>query len=161
MSAFSNTPDIKIKTSIQYLNGNNAAEWENNIKYAPSSYPLNWTVKNWFLQDFKGDGHDTDAWRDLYDEDNFHFERLEKVYVPDEDSLEQRMDIFHGQLYSLDRDNLKFRQQGIKQRKCKICKLHSLYFAKPVLLEDCNEMQLISSDSLTLVVYTTRCSDDF
>ena len=27
--------------------------------------------------------------------------------------------------------------------------------------EDCNEMQLISSDSLTLFVYTTRCRDDF
>ncbi len=26
---------------------------------------------------------------------------LEKVYVPYEDSLEQRMNIFHGQLYSL------------------------------------------------------------
>ena len=29
------------------------------------------------------------------------FEWLEKVYVPDEDSLEQRINIFHGQLYSL------------------------------------------------------------
>ena len=37
------------------------------------------------------------------------FERLEKVYVPDEDSLEQRMNIFHGRLYSLYRDNRKFR----------------------------------------------------
>ena len=37
------------------------------------------------------------------------FERLEKVYDPDEDSLEQRMNIFHGQLYSLYRDNRKFR----------------------------------------------------
>ena len=48
----------------------------------------------------KGHGHDTDEWRD-YDEDNVPFERLEKVYVPDEDSLEQRMNIFHDQLYSL------------------------------------------------------------
>ena len=31
----------------------------------------------------------------------FPFEQLEKVYVPDEDSLEQRMNIFYGQLYSL------------------------------------------------------------
>ena len=46
-----------------------------------------------------------DEWRD-YDEDNVPFERLEKVYVPDEDSLEQRMNIFHGQLY---RDDCKFR----------------------------------------------------
>ena len=56
---------------------------------------MNWTVKSWFVQDFKGQGHDTDQWRD-YDEDNVPFERLEKVYVPDEDSLEQPMNIFHG-----------------------------------------------------------------
>ena len=35
---------------LVYLNGNNAAEGENNIKYA-NSYPMNWTVKNWFEQD--------------------------------------------------------------------------------------------------------------
>ena len=56
----------------------------------------------------KDHGHDTNEWSD-YDEDNVPFERLEKVYVPDEDSLEQRMNIFHGQLYSLYRDNRKFR----------------------------------------------------
>ena len=76
-----------ILVKLVYLNGNNAAEGENNIKYA-SSYPMNWTVKNWFVQEFKGHGHDTDKWSD-YDEDNVPFERLEKVYVPDEDSLEQ------------------------------------------------------------------------
>ena len=44
-------------------------------------------MRNAKLEDhLKGQGHDT------YDE---------KVYVPDEDSLEQRMNIFHGQLYSL------------------------------------------------------------
>ena len=92
---------------LVYLDGNNAAEGENNIKYA-SSYPMNWTVKNWFVQDFKGHGHDTDKWCD-YDVDNVPFEWLQKVYVPEEDSLEQRMNIFHGQLYSLYRDNRKFR----------------------------------------------------
>ena len=51
---------------------------------------------------------DTDECRD-YDEDKVPFERLEKMYVPDEDSLEQRMNIFHGQLYSFHRDNRKFR----------------------------------------------------
>ena len=76
---------------LVYLNGNNAAEGDNNIKYA-SSYSMNWTVKNWFVQDFKGHGHDTDEWRD-YDEDHVPFERLEKVYVPNEDSLEQRLNI--------------------------------------------------------------------
>ena len=45
-----------------------------------------------FVYDFKGHGHDTDEWRD-YEEDNVAFERFEKVYVPDEDSLEQRMNI--------------------------------------------------------------------
>ena len=48
----------------------------------------------------------TTSWRD-YDEDNAPFERLEKLYVPDEDSLEQRMNIFHGQRYSLYKDNLR------------------------------------------------------
>ena len=62
---------------------------------------MNWTVKNLFVPDFKGHGHDTDDWRD-YDEDNAPFEQLEKVCVPDEN-------LFHGQLYSLYRDNLKFR----------------------------------------------------
>ena len=46
---------------------------------------MNWTVKNWFVQDFKGYGHNTDEWSDN--------ERLKRVYVPDEDSLEQRMNI--------------------------------------------------------------------
>ena len=32
------------------VNGNNAAEGENNFKYA-NSYPMNWAVKNWFAQD--------------------------------------------------------------------------------------------------------------
>ena len=70
-----------------------------------------WTEQwrlNWLVQHFKGYGHDTDKWSD-YDEDNVPFERLEKMYVPDEDSLEQRMNIFHGQLYSFYRDNRKFR----------------------------------------------------
>ena len=44
---------------------------ENNVKYA-SSYAMNGTVKNWFVQDFKGHGHDTDEWRD-YDEDQCSF----------------------------------------------------------------------------------------
>ena len=76
------------------------------------------------MQDFKGHGHDTDEWRDCdvskfhsnfswtflskgerCNEDNVPFERLEKLYVLDEDSLEQNMNIFHGQLYSLYRDN--------------------------------------------------------
>ena len=45
------------------------------------------------IKDFKGHGHDTDKWSD-YDEDNFPFERLQKVYVPDEDSLEQKKEHF-------------------------------------------------------------------
>ena len=50
-------------STLVYLNGNNAAGGENNIKYA-NRYPMDWTVKNWFVQDFKGHGHDTDEWRD-------------------------------------------------------------------------------------------------
>ena len=38
------------RTKLVYINGNNAAEGENNIKYA-DSYPMNLTVKNWFAQD--------------------------------------------------------------------------------------------------------------
>ena len=37
---------------LVYLNGNNAAKGEDNIKSA-NSYPMNWTVKNWFVQYFK------------------------------------------------------------------------------------------------------------
>ena len=80
---------------------------------------MNWTVNNWFVQDFKGHGNDTDEWRD-YNEDNVPFERLKKVYVPDEDSLEQRMNIFHGQLYSLYRDTCN----------CKFCLPLQLFFDK-------------------------------
>ena len=61
------------------------------LLYEPNSEELICTI---------GHGHDTDEWRD-YDEDNVPFERLENVYVPDEDSLQQRLNIFHGQLYSL------------------------------------------------------------
>ena len=62
-----------------------------------------WTEQEELIvQDFKGHGHYTDECCD-YDEDNVHFERLQKVYVPDDDSSEQRMNIFHGQLYSLQR----------------------------------------------------------
>ena len=69
---------------------------------------MNWTVKSWFVQDFKVHGYDTDEWRGC-NEDNVPSEQLEKVYVPDEDSLKQRLNIFHGQLYSLYRDNRKSR----------------------------------------------------
>ena len=74
-----------------------------------------WT-EQWTIDLYcKGHGHDKDEWRD-YDEDSVPFERLEKAYVPDENSLEQRMNIFHGQLYSLYRDNGKFRLP-LKEKK--------------------------------------------
>ena len=69
-------------------------KYANRLLYELNSEELICTI----LQ--KGHDHDADEWRD-YDEDNVPFERLEKVYVPDEDSLEQRINIFHGQLYSL------------------------------------------------------------
>ena len=34
------------KVKLVYLNGNNAAEGENNFKYA-NSHPMNLTLKNW------------------------------------------------------------------------------------------------------------------
>ena len=40
---------------------------------------------------------------------NVPFERLEKVYVSNVDSLKQTMNIFHGPLYSLYGDYRKFR----------------------------------------------------
>ena len=63
---------------------------------------------------FKGYGHNTNEWRD-YNEDNVPFKQLQKVYVPDEDSLKERMKIFHGQLYSLYRDIHKFRLPFYKE----------------------------------------------
>ena len=36
---------------LVYLNGNNAAEGESNIKYA-NSYPMNWTVNNWLRKTY-------------------------------------------------------------------------------------------------------------
>ena len=91
---------ISLITSIPIVNGNNAAEGENNIKYA-SSYPIDLykTSKAMVMTPMSG----VITIRTM-----LLFERLEKVYVPDEDSLEQRMNIFHGQLYSLYREYRKF-----------------------------------------------------
>ena len=67
---------------LVYLNGNNAAEGENNITEYANSYPMNWTVKNWFVTILqKGHGHDTDEWRD-YDEDNVPFSGLKRCMFP-------------------------------------------------------------------------------
>ena len=60
-------------------------------------------MKNCFAQDFiKDHGHDTDEWRD-YDEDNVPFERLEKVYVPDEGSMAKNEHLPWSALQSLQR----------------------------------------------------------
>jgi len=49
---------------------------------------------------FKGYSNDTYEWRDCGEESNiFPFERLERAYIPDEVSLEDRTNSFHGQLY--------------------------------------------------------------
>ena len=49
---------------------------------------------------FKGYSNDTDEWRDYGEESNIlPFERLERAYIPDEVSLEDRTNSFHGQLY--------------------------------------------------------------
>ena len=57
----------------------------------------------------------------------------------------------HNSLIPL-RENLS---ESVEYANLKICILRN------ERLEDCNEMQLISSNSLTLFVYTARCRDDF
>ena len=64
LQLFKSDATIKVTYCLVYLNGNNAAEGENNINYA-SSYPMNWTVKNWFVEDLKGHGYDTDEWHNV------------------------------------------------------------------------------------------------
>ena len=49
--------------------------------------------------DYKGFSEDTDEWRD-YGDDLFPFVRLQKAYVPQEISFEDRKNSLHGQLYS-------------------------------------------------------------
>lgn len=49
---------------------------------------------------FVGYGNEFDEWRDFdIDSDQLPFVRLEKICVPDEESLEDRKQIFHGNLY--------------------------------------------------------------
>ena len=49
---------------------------------------------------FVGYGNEFDEWRDFdIDNDQLPFVRLEKIYVPDEESLEDRRQMFHGNLY--------------------------------------------------------------
>ena len=51
--------------------------------------------------------------------------------------------------------NKEWNSGSAEYANLKICILQNERF------EDCNKMQLISSDSLTPFVYTTRCRDDF
>ena len=49
---------------------------------------------------FVGFSHEYDEWRDYDSESNyFPFVRLEKMFFPKESSLEDRSNIFHGELY--------------------------------------------------------------
>ena len=49
---------------------------------------------------FVGFSHEYDEWRDYDNKRNyFPFVRLEKMFFPEEGSLEDRGNIFHGQLY--------------------------------------------------------------
>lgn len=49
---------------------------------------------------FVGYGNEFDEWRDFdIDSDQLPFVRLEKIYVPDEESLEDRKQMFQGNLY--------------------------------------------------------------
>ena len=48
---------------------------------------------------YKGYGEEADEWRDCSEENMFPFERLEKVFIPGEMSLEDRTNIFHERVY--------------------------------------------------------------
>lgn len=48
---------------------------------------------------YKGCGEEADEWRDCREENMFPFERLEKVFIPGEMSLEDRTNIFHERVY--------------------------------------------------------------
>ena len=48
---------------------------------------------------YKGYGEEADEWRDCREENMFPFERLEKVFIPGEMSLEDRTNIFHERVY--------------------------------------------------------------
>ena len=49
---------------------------------------------------FVGYGNEFDEWRDFdIDSDQLPFVRLEKIHVPDEESLEDRKQMFYGNLY--------------------------------------------------------------
>ena len=61
----------------------------------------------------------------------------------------------NSQIPPYDNLNKEKNSGSVEYANCKICILQSESF------EDCNNMQPSSSDSLTLFVYTTRCSDDF
>ena len=63
---------------------------------------MNWTAKNWFVQDFKKGMFMTQmSGVIMIGQCSFWAAWKGVQYVQDEDSLEQRMNIFHGQLYSL------------------------------------------------------------
>ena len=48
---------------------------------------------------YKGYGEEADEWRDCREENMFPFERLEKVFIPGEMSLEDRTNIYHESVY--------------------------------------------------------------
>lgn len=48
---------------------------------------------------YKGYEEEADEWRDCQDENMFPFERVEKAYIPEEISLEDRTNVFHGHIY--------------------------------------------------------------
>ena len=49
---------------------------------------------------YKGFSEEADEWREYEDENNFFpFVRLERLFIPQEISLEDRMNSFHGQVY--------------------------------------------------------------
>ena len=58
------------------------------------------TTRNQLKIHFVGFSHEYDEWRDYDNKRNyFPFVRLEKMFFPEEGSLEDKGNIFHGQLY--------------------------------------------------------------
>ena len=78
--------------------------WKKKRKKDNSLYDIEGTEvnkeKKCIKINFVGYGNEFDEWCDFnIDSDQLPFVRPEKIYVPDEESLEDRKQMFHGNLY--------------------------------------------------------------
>ena len=88
-----------VKVKLVYLNGNNAAEGENNML----AVTLILCIEQWRIDLYKTSRAMVTTQMNgvISIRTMLLLSGLKRCYVPDKDSLEQRMNIFHGQLYSL------------------------------------------------------------